>query len=144
MFKKITAISIATLFVIISFGCKPAGKYADLKDYLNDYIKANEEYISALEKANSGKEVAEAITDMGKKMEKLSKRGEDIEKKYPNMKDIKKNPPVELKEEFDKLDKMTEKLLTVSMKMMKYMMDPDVLKATQEMAKKPVRSNVMK
>lgn len=139
------AITIASVFALISLGCKPAGKYGDLKEYMNDVIKANEAYISSLEKSNSAKEVAEAITDLGNKMEKLSKKGEEIEKKYPELKTMdKKNPPKELKEEFEKFEQMAQKLLTVSMKMMKYMMDPEVMKASQEMAKKMGKSNVVK
>lgn len=145
MMKKVMAISIASIFAIISLGCKPSGKYGELKEYMNDVINANEEYISDLEKSNSAKEVAEAITDLGNKMEKLTKRGDEIEKKYPELKTMdKKNPPQELKQEFDKLEQMTQRLLTVSMKMMKYMMDPEVMKASQEMAKKMGKSNVVK
>ena len=144
MIKKITAVALAFVFVLVSFGCKPSGKYGDLKEYLNDFIEVNQEYISALEKANSAKEVAEAITELGNDMEKLSKKGKEIEKKYPDLKSIKKNPPVELKEEFEKLDQMTQKFLTVSMKMMKYMMDPEVMKASQELTKKKVESDAVK
>jgi len=143
--KKVMAISIAFIFAIISVGCKQSGKYGELKEYMNDVIDANEEYISDLDKSNSAKDVAEAITDLGNKMEKLAKRGEEIEKKYPELKTMdKKNPPKELKEEFDKMEQMTQKLLTVSMKMMKYMMDPEVMKASQEMAKKMGKSSVVK
>jgi Tfp pilus assembly protein PilP len=145
MTKKIVAITILSIFTVISIGCKQSGKYGDLKEYMNDVIKTNEKYISDLDKANSAKDVAEAITNLGDKMEKLSKRGEEIEKQYPELKTMdKKNPPKELKEEFDKLEQMTQKLLTVSMKMMKYMMDPEVMKASQEMAKKMGKSSVVK
>jgi ribonucleotide reductase alpha subunit len=143
--KKIIALSVASVFMLISFGCKPSGKYGELKEYMNDVIKANEEYITSLEKAGSAKDVAEAITELGNKMEKLTKKGEEIEKKFPELKSMdKKNPPKELKEEFEKLEQMAQKLLTVSMKMMKYMMDPEVMKASQEMAKKMGKSGVIK
>jgi len=145
MTKKIMVITIASVFAIISLGCKQSGKYGDLKEYMNDVRKAYEGYISDLEKSNSAKDVAEAITDFGDKMEKLVKRGEEIEKKYPELKTMdRKNPPKELKEEFEKQDQMTQRLLTVSMKMMKYMMDPEVMKASQEMAKKMGKSGVIK
>ena len=145
MMKKILALAVVAVFALVSFACKPAGKYGDLKEYLNDVIKANEDYITALEKSSSAKEVAEAITEMGDKLEKLVKRGEEIEKKYPEMKAWdKKNPPAEVKEEFEKMEAMSQKLLTVSMKMMKYMMDPEVMKASQEMAKKVGQTGVMK
>jgi hypothetical protein len=134
--KKIVAITIAFIFTVISIGCKPSGKYADLKGYMNDVTKIQEDYISALDKSNTAKEVAEAITDCGNKMEKLSKKSEELLKKYPDFKEMGKNPPKELKEEFEKRDQMMQKLLTVSMKTMKYMMDPEVMKASQESTKK--------
>ena len=144
MLKKILMITIASLVAAGAFGCKPAGKYADLKEYLNESIKANEDYIAALEKANSPKEVAEAINELGNKNEKLGPRTEELQKKYPELKDMGKNPPVELKDEFERLEKMTQRLLSVSMKMMKYMMHPEVMKATQEMAKKSGKAGMFK
>jgi Zn-dependent M32 family carboxypeptidase len=126
-----------SFFVLNVFGCKPSGKYGELKEYMNEIIKANEQYISALEKSNSAADVVEAITEHGDTMEKLAKKGAEIEKKYPDLQSMdKKNRPKELKEEFDKLEQIMQKRLTVSMKMMKYMMDPEVMKASQEAAKK--------
>src|SRR3990172_11905244 len=142
MLRKIY-ILITAAVALISFGCKPAGKYADLKEYLNETIKAEEGYMSELEKANSAKEVAAAITEWGNKMEKLAPSAEWLMKKYPELKTMdRKNPPPELREEFERIDKLSQKLLTVSMKMMKYMMDSEVMKATQEMAKKAGKSSL--
>jgi hypothetical protein len=136
MVIKIYAIFIL-ITALIGLNCKPAGKYADFKEYLDDSIKAEEEYISALERANSAKEVADAITALGNKMEKLAPRADILKKKYPDLRITdKKKLPAELKEEFERIDSMSQRLLTVSMKMMKYMMDSDVMKANQELAKK--------
>ncbi|MBN2159244.1 MAG: hypothetical protein JW807_07600 [Spirochaetes bacterium] len=141
--KKMLAMASAVFVALVSFTCRPSGKYADYSEYMSDVIEANEDYISALEKANSPKEVAEAITELGDKMETITKVRENIEKKYPEIKTIdRKNPPSELKKDFDRLDEMTQKLLTVYMKKMKYMMDPEVMKASQEMAKKSGNSGL--
>lgn len=141
--KEIMVVTCSVLLALAGFGCKASGKYADYKDYMSDIIAANEDYISALEKSNSPKEVAEAITELGNKMEKITEAGESLQKKHPEMKAIdRKNPPVELKEEFERFDQMTQRLLTVSMKKMKYMMDPEVMKASQEMAKKVGKSGI--
>jgi Zn-dependent M32 family carboxypeptidase len=144
MMKKILTIALVSVCAITFFGCKKKGEYADLKEYLSDVIKINEEYVTALEKANNAKDVAEALTDMGNKMEKITKNGEEIKKKYSDMSKIRKDPPAEIKEELDKLEQVAQRLLTVSMKTMKYMMDPEVMKASQEMAKKMGGSNVFK
>ncbi len=137
MRNRILAVTIASLFVLIALGCKQTGKYGELEEYMNDVIKANEEYITSLEKADSGKEVAKAISDLGEKMGKLNERSHEIEKKFPELKSdkMKKDPPDELKDEFQKLEQMAQRLLAASMKMMKYMDDPAVMKASQEMEK---------
>ena len=142
MMKKILTIAMVSVFAIMFFGCKKSGEYADLKEYLNDVIKINEEYVSALEKANSAKDVAEALTDMGNKMEKIAKEGETLKTKYPDMNKVRKDPA--LKDEFEKLSQVSQRLLTVSMKTMKYMMYPEVMKASQEMARKMGGSNIFK
>ena len=136
MLIKMYAIFIL-IVALINVSCKPAGKYADLKEYLNDSIKAEEDYIAALERANSAKEVAVAITALGNKMEKLAPKADILKNKYPELKTLdRKNLPVELKEEIEKLENMNQQWLTVSMKMMKYLMDSEVMKANQELAKK--------
>jgi methyltransferase-like protein len=111
---------------------------------MNDVIGANEQYITALEKSNSTKDVMDAMIEHGNKMETLAAKGEKIEKKYPELKLMdKKKLPVELKEESDKLEQTVQKRLTVSMKMMKYMMAPEVMKASQEMTKKMGKSWIL-
>ncbi len=132
----------AILFAIAAAGCTKAGKYDELKSYMNEVITANEEYVTSLEKARNAKEVAEAITALGNRMGELNERSREIEKKYPELKsdEIKKNPPKELREEFARLEKMAQRLLTASMKMMKYMDDPAVMKASREMDMKMRRS----
>ena len=134
--KKVLIFVMASIVAVAFLGCKKSGEYADLKEYLNEVIKINEEYVSSLEKANSAKDVAEALTDMGNKMEKIAKDGEAIKKKYSDMGKIRKDAPAEIKDELERLEQVAQKLLTVSMKTMKYMMDPEVMKASQEMAKK--------
>ncbi len=136
MIKKIIAIFVL-IFVTVGFSCRPAGKYADFKEYLNDLIKAQEDYISALERANSAKEVADAITALSDRMDKLAPRFNTLKKKYPDINIADKTKrPAELSEEFERIDGMGQRLLTVTMKMMKYMMDPDVMKANQELSRK--------
>jgi len=144
MIKKILTITLAAAFAVAFFGCKKSGQYADLKEYLNDFINFQEEYVSALEKANSAKDVAEAMTEMGNKMEKIAKKGESLKTRYPDLNKMRKEPPAEIKDELEKLTKVTQRWLTVSMKNMKYMMDPEVLKASQEMARKMGGTNIFK
>jgi hypothetical protein len=133
---------------VTCFGCKPEGKYADLKEYLNESINAEKEYISDLEKANSAKEVAEAIADWGNKMEKLALRADKLKKKYSELHELKnmdrRSLPPELRDEFETIDKLSQNLLTVSMKKMKFMMDAEVMRATQDMMEKSGKANLFK
>jgi hypothetical protein len=147
MLKKICIIVPAAILTTC-LGCKPAGRYADLKEYLNESIMAEKEYISDLAKANSAKEVAEAITDWGNKMEKLAPRAEKLKKKYSELHEFKtmdrKSLPPELREEFETIDKLSQNLLTVSMKKMKFMMDTEVMRATQDMMEKAGKASLFK
>ncbi|MBN2080075.1 MAG: hypothetical protein JW838_13995 [Spirochaetes bacterium] len=135
---SILAAAVAFFFAIAASGCKQAGKYDELKEYMHDVITANEEYVTSLEKAQSAREVADAITALGNRMGALNKRSREIEKKYPELKSdaMKKEPPKELREEFARMEKMAQRLLAASMKMMKYIDDPAVIKASREMESK--------
>jgi len=139
---RYSILAAAFLFSVAVAGCTKAGKYDELKSYMHEVITVNEEYVTSLEKARNAKEVAEAITALGNRMGALNERSREIEKKYPELKseEMKKNPPKELREEFLRLEKMAQRLLTASMKMMKYMDDPAVMKASQEMDRKMRRS----
>ena len=138
MRNSILAVITASLFAVVAAGCKQTGKYAELKEYMNEVITANEEYVTSLEKAETAKEVADAITALGNKMGALNDRSKEIEKKFPELKSdaMKKDPPKELKDEFERLEKMAQRLLAASMKMMKYIDDPAVMRASQEMERK--------
>lgn len=139
---SILAAAAAFLFALAAAGCTKAGKYDELKEYMHEVITVNEEYVTSLEKAQSAREVADAITTLGNRMGALNERSREIEKKYPELKSdqMKKNPPKELREEFARLEKMAQRLLTASMKMMKYIDDPAVMKASREMERKMRRS----
>jgi hypothetical protein len=137
---------ILSISVIFFAGCKSSGsKYSDLKILLQDVIKANEEYVGTLEKATTAKDVAEAINKLGGLVEKYAARADEIEKRHPELKDIdKKNPPSELKDEYDKLNQLEERRVKVSIKMMVYMKDPEVLKAIQDLVKKTAKTRLIK
>jgi len=137
MAKKIVALTVLSLFFFI--GCS-TGKYSDMKSFMNDVIDAQEDYASDLEGASNAKDIVDAMNSFADKMEGISKRGEELEKKYPDFSS--KNIPSELKPEFERLGKVTGKIIKLSMKNMKYMMSPEVMKATQNLAKKAGKSKM--
>ena len=142
--KKALIITVAALVAAAWCGCTKSGEYADLKAYLNKVITINEEYVSALEKANSAQDVADAMTGLGNKMEGMAKEGAAIRKKYSDMNRLRKDPPPEIKEELHKLEQLARRLLEVSMKTMQYMTDPAVKEASREMTRKMVGANIVK
>lgn len=140
------ALALMATIAIIG-GCRGGGggKYGDIKTHLSEVITVNESYVNALEKSNSAKDVALAISDLTGKMEKLTRQQADLEKTYPELKTIdRNNPPVELKEEYERLNALGERKITASIKIMKYMIDPEVMKASQELARKTGESNISK
>ena len=138
----VVAILISVLIALNVAACKKKGRYDDLKEYLEDLIAANEEYLQAVERAGSATEMVKAINEMTDKSADLAKRAEKIKKQYPNLTEISKNPPPELKGEYARLNALAERLLGITGKMMKYMMDPVVMEATQKMAEQSRKTGV--
>jgi len=134
MVKKI--IPLFALVALVITGCS-TGKYADVKSYLQDTIKMQEKYISTIEGAKSGSEVASAIETFADGLVEMAEKGKELEKKYPELNFKDKQFPPELKAEMDKLDEVGKRMITASTSIgMKYMRDPAVLKAQMSMAKK--------
>ncbi len=108
------------------------GKYSDLKNSLNDLVKIQDDYVAAIEKAGGAKDVAAAINKYTDSFLKMKPVLESYENKYPELK-TSKEPPSELRDSFEKLQKSAEKLATASMTMLKYINDPEVQKATERL-----------
>jgi len=138
----VVAILISVLIALNVAACRTKGRYDDLKEYLRDLIAANEEYLQAVERAGNVNEMVKAINEMTEKSADLAKRAENIKKQYPNLTEISKNPPPELKGEYARLNALAERLLGITGKIMKYMMDPAVMEATQKMAEESRKTGV--
>ncbi len=124
-------ILLPALILLFGVGCK-GGKYSDINDALNDLIKMQETYVTAIQNAQNAGDVAKAIERYADNFIKLKPRIESFEKKYPELK-LSKEPPEELKENFDRLQKSAEKLATASMSMLKYLESPEVQKAIERL-----------
>jgi len=119
------------LVLLFGAGCK-SGKYSDINDALNDLIKIQEAYITAIQNAQNAGDVAKAINSYADNFIKIKPRIESFEQKYPELK-LSKEPPEELKENFERLQKSAEKLATASMSMLKYLEAPEVQKAIERL-----------
>ena len=117
--------------LLFGAGCK-GGKYSDINDALNDLIKIQDAYVTAIQSAQGAGDVAKAINSYADSFIKIKPRIESFEQKYPELK-LSKEPPEELKENFDRLQKSAEKLATASMAMLKYLEAPEVQKAIERL-----------
>lgn len=135
MKKIISLAGITALALIISCG---GSKYSDIKGFINDVIKTQEDFLSSVEKAGSEDDIVKGIDTFGDRIVKLGEQSLEIKKKYPDSDKWDKQPPAELKEEFDRLNAQTAKFEKVFMNenIRKYMMDPKVQKAFMDMGKK--------
>lgn len=146
VWKCMALVAALTAALALTAGCRGKdGKYADIKAHMAEVIAANESYVNSLEKAANAKDVAQAINELSGKMEVLTRRQEELEKTYPELKTIdRNNPPVDLKEQYERLNALGERKITASIKIMKYMIDPEVMKASQELARKTGKTNITK
>ncbi|MBP7584978.1 MAG: hypothetical protein KBA61_13135 [Spirochaetes bacterium] len=128
--KKHIAI-IAAITLLFGAGCK-RGKYSDINEALDDLISIQESYITAIQNAQNAGDVAKAINSYADSFMKLKPRIESFEQKYPELKQS-KEPPEELKGNFERLQKSAEKLATASMTMLKYLEAPEVQKAIERL-----------
>lgn len=106
MYRKIAGMLFIAALVLPG-GCG-TGKYADIKNVMEDMIEARERFIANVGQARTPKEAAGAITSLGTEMKKLRPRYEELEKKYPEL----QNPgslPLELKELVDALGRTAER-----------------------------------
>ncbi len=135
MKKFVSLLGIAALTFIISCG---GGKYSDIKGFINDVIKTQEEFLASVEKAGNADDIVSAVTVFGDRIIKLGEQSLELKKKYPDSDKWDKEPPAELKAEFDRLNAQTDKFEKVFMNdnIKKYLMDPKVQKAFMDMGKK--------
>ncbi|HPD77430.1 MAG TPA: hypothetical protein PLH88_03305 [Spirochaetota bacterium] len=120
------------------FGCGGAGKYGDIKAFINDVIKTQEEFLTSIEKANSADEMVVTINTFSEKILKLAQQSNEIKKRYPDFEKWDKEPPAELKADIERLDAQAEKFgqIFLSEKIQKFYGDPKVQKALLDMSKK--------
>ena len=107
------------------------GKYADVKSLLTKFNKTTETWMAAMEKADTAKEVASALSDYAKEMKDLQAEMNKMEEKYPELSDM-SDPPEELKEEAAKLESLWSNIMSAMMKAAQFADDPEVQKAQAE------------
>lgn len=132
MKKTLCIFGLGTMLLSL-FACSGKGKYAEAKTLLDKQVAVMEDYVSSLEKATSGADVAAAITRYGEATRDLMPQMNALAGKYPDLKN-EKEPPAELKPSLDKLKDLGMRMAQASMKSMQYMNDPAVQEAQKKMA----------
>ncbi|MCP4133250.1 MAG: hypothetical protein GY754_19940 [bacterium] len=132
MIKKIVPV-LVFLAAVVS-GCV-GEKYADVKAHMNHMITLQNEMLAALEKAKDSTDpnvVSGAMDTNKEKILKLFEKGGEYNKKYPELKD-KKNPPPELKVEYEKMEEIEVKMAALVSEIVKNnMKNQAVLNVLQE------------
>ena len=107
------------------------GKYSDIKSIMKKFNENTEKWVESMEKADTAKKVASALSDYTNVMKGLRVEMTEMEKKYPEITTM-SDPPEELKEEAAKLEELTLKMMTTLMKAAQFADDPEVQKAQAE------------
>jgi len=107
------------------------GKYSDIKSLMKKFNENTESWIATMEKADTAKKVAAALSDYANKMKELRVEMTKMEEKYPELTDM-SDPPEELREEAAKMEELMLKLMSTMMKAAQFADDPEVQKAQAE------------
>jgi len=126
-----------TVVLIAGFTACGGGKYGDAKKVIARSNKMVEGFLTKMEKAESGKEVAAALKAFTKDMKEIAPEMKKLQEKYPDMANSQSVPP-ELGEEGKKMMEVWSKMGSVMMKIQQYADDADVQAAQKEF------QNVMK
>lgn len=110
------------------------GKYDDVIEYNDQFVKITREYIDDLNKADTGKDVAKAMNEFADEFKKLVPKMKEINKKFPELQKM-KDLPEELVESQRKAQEVGMDFASSFMKTMKYAIEPEVVEAQKRMGK---------
>ncbi len=132
LFKGLSLITLA-IFIVAFVACSGSGggQYAAEKKLIKQASDIMEDFVSGMEKADNGKEVASVLNKFADKMSELAPKMKELEKKYPEIEEA----PEELSVVMKDVEAIQQKMMGAMMKIMQYQNDPDV-KAAQEKLEK--------
>jgi hypothetical protein len=119
-------VCLAMVLVVFMFsGFIYGGKYGEAVPLVNEMLKTFETFIHRLDKAESGKAVAECLDNYSNVIRKIGPKLKKLMEKYPELKDEKFHPE-ELKPQLAKIEKLSSRLVGLFGKIQKYVDDPAV------------------
>lgn len=123
MTHKLLSTLIGVGLVALVMGC--GGKYSDLKEANQEFIKLMSAYVDAMAEVGNAKDAAKAINNLADGMEKLAPQMKALKDKYPELQDPEKMPE-ELKMSEKEMEEIGQKFGQSFMKLIPYMADPQV------------------
>ncbi len=123
------------IFIVGFIACGGGGgKYAEVTKIMEKSAEVVDNFVSKMDKADSGPKVAAAINSFADEMEKMKPKMDELEKKYPELKDM-SDPPAELAPVMKKSEEIWQRLGPAMGKIMQYSGDPEVKKAQARLEK---------
>ncbi|MFH1983105.1 MAG: hypothetical protein ABIL58_14780 [Pseudomonadota bacterium] len=133
MLKRRTMIWLGCATLLLVAAACSGSKYSDAKEIVVEQAKITEAYVTGMEKAASGSEMAAAINAYTDKMKELLPKVKAYQQKYPELSGAQATPPAELEKEMARLEEVSGRVQSATMNMMRFMAHPDVQKAMQRM-----------
>ncbi len=133
--KKKCAFFIGVVLVFAMACGKSSGRYAEYRTYMEKSIQAQEEYLSAIDRAESAGDVALAINKFAERIQALEPLRKSHLEKYPEM-SMEKEPPAELRDIANRQNELAEKIERASEKnLAPYLLDPVVVEAVKNLSR---------
>lgn len=130
--KRLFTIMIAVMLSsLLASGCG-SSRNSDAKSIIIKQATVTEQYVNGLEKAKSADDVVVAVNRYTEGMKELIPMILEFEKKYPDYK-TKGVAPAGMEKETARLESISAKMQPAMMKTMRYMYNPKVQKAMQNM-----------
>ncbi len=131
---KTVLVVLVIMMALLTVSCAKKDKYALAREVILKQVAILEDYVEAMEKADSAPAVAKAINAYSAAQAKLGPAIKEVQEKFPEMKQ-EEEPPVELKPEMDKLNEVMNKMYETMAKGAQFMNDPEVMEAQQNLQK---------
>ncbi len=113
--KKITGF-VVILSIIAAGSCSRHKKYGDIREFINEVVKTQDEFLTQIDNAANTDDVVSAVDLFGTKLIALSEKSKEIKKGYPEMEKLINEPPAELKYDLGKLNDSERKIEEVFVK----------------------------
>lgn len=108
------AAGLITVLIIVSVvACKSGKKYKEIKEFINEVVTTQDQFLSKIDKSIKTEEIVEAVDTFGTELVRLSGKSMELKSRYPEIEKWVGEPPEELKTDFDRLNDTESKFRKV-------------------------------